>query len=339
MQPMTVKISINRSSETGNWYAKVNHNNAHQKEIIFFQRDAKPGILQTFKDFVTGVKAGEVVARKYLNELGIGPDSEVNIAGAPKPDTTALTNEGLNEVFQYASKRQDAGLSLNDSGVPCSRLIKEKQEIVEITINNLATTHEPFESHQAYKDHLAGDIKGILEEANCEFNEAELNKAVGIGAEADGLINPKRSLADMHKAYSFLTALRDQAKSIKLNLAISFLIAALEEKICASRNAFQKSVLEGYSDYHDKQPFKLDADTQKKWKASLTLLFDLSEQIADVEKLRTEGKAKATLAMLKDAVWEFEHPNQSQFVQLAKDPLDDLKRRLHFCKILLKSHT
>lgn len=343
MHPSIVKIFINCTSETGNWYAKVNHNDAHRKEIIFFQRDAKPGIWQTFKDFVTGVKAGEVVARKYLTELGIGPDSEVNIAGAPKPDTAALTNEGLNEAFQYASKRQSAGLGLQQTGAPGKRFIQEKQETVEITINNKATTHEPFESQQAYKDRLAGDIKECLQETDCEFNATELQKAVDVGVDTDSLINPRKSLADMHKALAFLTDLRKRANSDNVNLITSCLVDALNEKICSSRNAFKKSVLEGYRNYSDKQPFKLDEVTQEDWRAKLDLIFDLSEQISDVQKLRTEDRAKATLKKLKEAVWDFEHPNSTlradPSVELAETPLADLKHRLETCKALLKSPT
>ncbi len=343
MQPSTVKIFINRSSETGNWYAKVNHEDAHQKEIIFFQRDEKPGIWQTLTDFVTGVKAGEVMARKYLTELGIDPESEFNIAGAPKPDTTALTNESLNEVFQYASKRLSAGLSLQHTGAPGPRFIPEKQETVEVTINNIATTHEPFESQQAYKNRIAGNIKEILQEANYEFNEAEMNKAVGIGIDVDELIRPKISLAEMHKAYSFLKDLSNRAKSKELNKAIYFLIDALEEKIWSSRNVFQKSVLEGYRHDPNEQPFKLDESTPEDWRAKLDLIFDVSEKIADVQKLRAEGQAKATFNMLRDAVWEFEHPNgklrTDKYVYLAEKPLADLKQRLATCKALLKSPT
>ncbi len=343
MESLKVNISINCSSETGNWYAKVKDNDANQKEIIFFQRDAKPGIWQAFKDYITGVKAGELVAREYLSELGIGPDSEVNIAGAAKLDAAKLTNEGLNQIFQYASKRLSAGLSLENTGAPTSRTIHEKNERVEISINRQAVTHEPFESQQAYKARLVDGIKELLQKAKCKFNEAELKKAVDVAVDVDTLVNPKKSLAEMHRAQSYLTQLIRQANSIDLNLRTDFLIETLNEKIQSSRNDFNTSILDGYRYCGGEQPFTLDGGTKEDWKAKLELIFDLSEQIADLQKFRNEDHAKTTLQTLKTALWEFEHPNvplrTTRSIELAEGPLAELKRRMESCKALLKSLT
>lgn len=66
---VTINVEVRRSSENGNWFAKMGENAQGEKAMVFFQRPGKPSLLQKLKDGLSGIQSGRQAANMYLQDF------------------------------------------------------------------------------------------------------------------------------------------------------------------------------------------------------------------------------------------------------------------------------
>jgi len=127
--PIGYTVRIDRTHTGDEWKAKIGRDESGKKEIVFFLRTDKPGLMQKLKDMKNNVTNGKQTAQKYLTgmfKMESGAILVMKISTPPPstlPKAVAILENHFNrfEQAQFKNFMQENKESLRNpdaDGVP-----------------------------------------------------------------------------------------------------------------------------------------------------------------------------------------------------------------------------
>lgn len=351
MDRHVTNIVINRTSENGTWYSKIEHNKKSQGlAVVFFQREAKQSPLRGILDFFKGIRKGTEVAGEYVKELGISGDAEKN---AKQP--LAISETVLNETIQSAYKNVNAKKA-PASSEPLVSKANSEVGIVKVRINNklvLSAEHTVQKAKDKQEQELQKDKNKAYTNILMVIGSG---KTTGEGIDLPAIKKAIDITEDIGAGKSASLSLRQLAE-MKQDLGKMLPpIAAFRSESFSKTIASMREVIAGYlEDARDSfteqignstvkwvsmdiqiegDPLKLPDLEKKELKANLELIFEESEQINTLplkERPSDAAKLRESLEWLDKLL----DKNLDYELKFSPENKADLKNRKAACKALL----